>query len=517
MSTPPREPHLSPQEALAETDAGGLPEPELSPDQVVTGAVRGSVLIMIRTLGGQLIGFIASIAIARLVAPSAFGQFTLAAAIQQAGTAVIFAGLPAGLIQQQRVPSARQQQAVAGFTVLGALLVSATAGVLAFGVMPAMGQRSTTAEVVAIACIALPIFALRVIPMVLLRRRLRYERLLTAELTAQLTFHVAAVPAAFAGFGAYGLAAAVPISALASTIVVSRLQRWDRGYSVDLKVIRDLARFGTGVTAFRLLTLLQEVGLVSLLAALGGQALAGFYGMSRRILGLPYGAVRSLQGVGFPALARLERDELRLRQTAKAITVSATAVGLLLAVLVGAGEPLVTTLFGERWLPTVDIVAASALGLMLFASFGTLVSSLALADGDSRSPVLAVGVQIAVTLIGVVVLVPALDALGAGIALSLGYVAFAAVLFFVRAPATVRRSATAVGRALAVAILAAAAGRLVSAGDGTFWLIAAVAASGATWFGLSYLVNREELARLIGLLRTQLAPGRARRDREVVT
>jgi O-antigen/teichoic acid export membrane protein len=503
-----REPRLSPQEALAEVDAEAIPEPELSPDEVVRGAVRGSVLIMVRTLGGQLVGFLASIAIARLVAPSAFGQFTIAAAIQQAGSTVIFMGLPASLIRQPASPTTTQQQAVAGFTMALASATAGAAALVAFGVLPILGSPSTTAEVIAIACIALPVFSIRVIPMVLLRRRLLYERLLTAEVTAQLTFHFTAVPAAFLGFGAYGLAAAVPISALVSTIVVSRLQPWSRGYSLDLSVIRELAGFGAGVGLFRILTVVQEVGLVSLFAAIGGQALAGFYGMSRRILGLPYGAVRSVQGVGFPALARLQREEARLAQTARATAVSATAVGLLLAILVGAGEPLVATLFGERWAPTVEIITLSSVGLMLFASMGGLISSLALADGDTRSPVIAVLSQIVATIGLAIVTVPSLDEVGVGIAVGGGYTVFTAVLFLTRAPTEVRASSGRVLRAIVVAALAAGAGRVLSVGNDIAGLVEAVAASGGTWLLLAWALTRTELKLIVTLLRTHLGRGR---------
>jgi O-antigen/teichoic acid export membrane protein len=501
----------STEEPLAELDAESLPEPELTPEQVVTGAVRGSVLIMARTLGGQLIGFLASIVIARLVAPAEFGQFFLAAAIQQAGVAVIFLGLPSSLIQQPESPTPRQQHAVAGFTMAFALAGAAIPALLAFAVLPALGERSTTAEVVAISCVALPIFAARVIPMALLRRRLRYERLLTAEITAQVSFHAAAIPAAAAGLGAFGLAAAVPISALTSTIVIARLQPWDRGFSLDLPVIRRMAAFGGGVSAVRLLTSVQEVGLVSVFAGLGGDALAGFYGMSRRILSLPWGAVRSVQSVGFPALARLEEEELRLRHAAKATTISATVVGFLVAALVGGGEPLIATLFGDRWAPTVDIVTLSAAGLVLFASTGGLASSLALAAGDSRTPLVAVIVQIAATLLIAVAAVPSLDAAGAGLAVGGGYVVFTVALLLGDTPVEMRRTVPSVLRALLIAALAAAAGWLLPVENDLLGAVAGVAVSSAAWLLLSSLLMREELKLLVSLMRTHLLGGWASR------
>jgi len=216
-----------------------------------------------------------------------------------------------------------------------------------------------------------------------------------------------------------------------------------------------------------------------------------------------------VQGVGFPALARLQQDEVRFRQTAKATTISATAVGLLLAILVGAGEPLVAVLFGERWLPALEIITLSSAGLMLFASIGGLVSSLALAGGDTRSPVIAVVAQIVATVALAIVTVPSLDEVGAGIAVGGGYAVFSAVLFFTTAPPEVRTSSARVARAILVAALAAGAARLLPAGNDVAGLLATLAVSGVAWLALSWVFTRPELELLVTLLRTHLLPRRS--------
>jgi O-antigen/teichoic acid export membrane protein len=257
------------------------------------------------------------------------------------------------------------------------------------------------------------------------------------------------------------------------------------------------------VATLRSVTLVQEAGLVSLCAAIGGQAIAGFFGLGTRMLGLPYAAVRSVQSVGFPALARVGR-EVRSHQAAKASAASAVAVGLLLAVIIGAADPFISTLLGERWSPTVEILVPSSVGLMLFASAGGLVTSLALADGDSRSPLIAVGLQILVSTALVVATVGTLGATGAGIAVGAGYAVYSIFLLVRRAPAEVRAASGSLVRAMLAAALAAVAGWLTPFDDGLVELAGAVATSGATWLVLSWTLTRAELRLLVGLLRTYL-------------
>ena len=295
-------------------------------------------------------------------------------------------------------------------------------------VLPWLGADATVAKLIAIACLALPILAVRMVPIILLNRDLRFERVAAIDIVSRIALYGFALSAAALGFGVYGLACAIPVSAVVSYLITSRIRGWSRGFSVDMRTMPGLARFGFQVSAYQLLTFGFEVVLIALLAAVGSPALAGFYALSRRVLGLPLKAVSVLQRVGFPAFARLEPGPARTRQMAKATVVSATAMGFALAVVVGSAEPLVSLAFGPRWLPAVNIMTISAVGLLMFTSLGGVIAGRALADGQARVPLIAVLLQIASSVALVFALVPRLGADGAGVAIAFGYVLFSGVL-----------------------------------------------------------------------------------------
>jgi O-antigen/teichoic acid export membrane protein len=459
-----------------------------------------------RFVAGQLIGFLASIGIARLVSPAEFGQFALAAAVQQAGTALMLLGLPASLVRQREAPTPEQEHAVAGFTLALGVACAACAVVIGFVLLPVIGIASTTAKVIAITCSSLPILALRAIPGVTLARLLRFERLVVVDIAARLVFNVAALAGAWIGFGAYGLAAAVPISAIAHVILISRVQPWRPGFSLNSRLIRELAGFGIQVSGFRILMMVQELSLIALLATFGSQALAGFYGMSRRLLGLPYAALTSIQRVGLPALSRIDDDELRARRAAQAAVVTATVMGCVLSLIAGAAQPLISTLLGARWLPSTDIIVIGSAGLLLSVSIGAAVNSYAFARGDARISLLSIVVQITVTTGIVILAVPGLGAPAAGIAVGAGYTLLAATLVAFEAPAPLRSATLTVLRALLVAGLAAGVGQLVRFDDGIAELAAALAATGSTWLALSWLLARSELKLGLNLFRRHVLP-----------
>ncbi len=474
-------------------------------NQVVTAAVRGSALFLTRSFALQFVGLGATIGIARLVTPAEFGAFAIALAVLQAGLFVTNLGFPAAMIRKEEHPTLAEQRAIVGLTlVIGTALALLAAGV-AFVAFPAFGGESEVAELVAIAAIALPLFAARLNSMVIMNRDLRFDRVVIVQAVTQLSFYGLALAGAASGAGAFGLAAAVPLSALVSLVLASALQPWQWGVTLEVRAIRSLAGFGLRVSIFRLAAALYELGVVTIFAAVGSQALAGFYGLSRRILTPAYTVVQALQGVGFPALSRSDHAA-RGFQVAQAIRVAIVGVGLVLAVMVGAAEPLIAILFGERWLPAAEIATLTFAGLLLFASVGTPLVSLALANGDARSPLLATVAQAAVTFSVAGFLIRGPDLVAAGLAMGLGLAAFAILLFLATAPPEVRSLRGVVLRALIIATLAVGAARLLQTGSEVVELIITLAASGGVWLALTVLLMRSELILLIDVTRRYLRP-----------
>ena len=475
--------------------------------QVAAAAVRCSALFLTRSFALQLVGLGATIGIARLVTPSEFGAFAIALAVLQAGLFVTNLGFPAAMIRKEEHPTLDEQRAMVGLTLAIGVGLAAIASAIAFVLLPALGSESEIAELIAVATVALPLFAARLNSMVVMNRELRFDRIVIVQALTQLSFYGFALAGAAVGAGAFGLAAAVPLSAVVSLVLASVLQPWQWGITLDFRAIRTLAGFGLQVSVYRLAAALYELGVVTIFAAVGSQALAGFYGLSRRILTPAYTVVQTLQGVGFSALARADEAERGLR-TAQAIRVAVVGVSLVTAVVIGAAEPLISILFGERWLPAAEIATLTAAGLLLFASVGTPLSALALANGDARTPLLATVAQAAFTFSLAVILIPGSDLFAAGLAMGVGLAAFAFLLFVATAPPEVRSLRGLLLRALVIAAVAAGAARLLQGGSELAELVITLAVSGTVWITLTALLMRAELTLLIEVIRRHVLPSR---------
>jgi lipopolysaccharide exporter len=471
---------------------------EQEQEPLAATAARGVGILVSRTLLLQLLTVGVTLVLARLLSPADYGLFALAAAIQSVAQVTSGAGLSAALIRQPEDPSPHQQRAVTGFLLVTGLAFAVFTAAAALTALPAAGVHGTALGVIAVTAVAVPIYALRAVPMVLLERHLRFGRVAIVETAETLAFNAFALAGALAGLGAYSLAGGVPAAAAAGLLTVRTLHRPGTGLSFDLREVRALANFGLRASALQALILIRGLGLVTLVTAIAGTSTTGFYAMATRLFALPTALASAIQRVSFPALSRSPHE--RAGRGARAAALSAVLASLPLALLAGTSH-----LLGDRWLPTVDIVLTSSPGVLLAASAIPAMVGLALSQGRPGGPIAAViGSAIAM---GAVCLaaVPSLDAAGVGIATTVSAVVNAALLAL-HTERDMRAAAPSVAKALAIGALAAAAGYLAPLPETVPGLLARIALTAAVWAGLGLWLMRSDLRDAVRIARPMLPP-----------
>ncbi len=464
-------------------------------------AARGVGILVSRTLLLQVLTVGVTLVLARLLSPADYGLFAVATAIQGVAQVASGAGLSAALIRQAEDPTRRQQRAVSGFLFATGTTFALAMLAIAFGALPAVGVHGHSIDVIAATTLAVPLYALRAVPMVLLERHLKFGRVALVETAETLSFNAFALVGALAGLGAFSLAGAVPAAAAAGLICAALLTRPGAGLSFDLEAVRSLAHFGLRASLLQLLTLARGLGFVTLITAIGGTTTAGFYAMASRLFSLPTAIASAMQRVSFPALARSAAE--RPRRAGRAAALSATLASLPLALLAGSSHALVTVVLGERWLPTVDLVLTSSPGVLLAASAIPAMVSLALSEGRPGVPVAAVLCSAPALAIVAILAVPSLGTTGVGLAMSASALVSLVVLGL-RAEPEIRAAASPLIRALAVGSLAAAAGYLAPFGDDLAGLVGKLALVGCIWTALATLTMRAELRAALRIAKPML-------------
>lgn len=478
-------------------------EPAQTPSAELLGvtAARGVGLLVGRTLGLQLLTAGVTIVLARLLTPADYGLFAIALAVQLVGQRTAELGLPAALIRLDEEPSRELQAAVLGMMLV---VSSAIAGILlliALVVVPAATSANKVLEVIAVTIIAMPFYAVRAIPIALMERAMKFGHVALVETAETMVFNAFALGAALAGLGAFSLAGAVPVGALAGLTTCVWLQTFPHKPSFNLARVRPLVGFGARVSVLQGVYLLKELGFVMILSAVGSPSVTGYYAMAKRLFSFPIAVASSVGRVALPALSR-DSDQ-RATRARRITALTALVTSLPLALVAGAAQPLIHLLIGDTWLPTTDIVVIGSLGMLLIASILSTISSYELAKGRANVPIASAIVESLVLFASTLALVSSFSETGVGIALTLSAISGAIVLAAKTNP-DVQRSVPSVLRTMAIAALATGAAQLLNVSNSFGGLLAALGVVTAIWVALEAAFCRHELREVLALVRPML-------------
>jgi PST family polysaccharide transporter len=482
--------------------------PAATEEPLGTIAARGVGVLVGRMIGLQLLTAGVTVALAHILDPDDYGIFAVAQAAQILGLRFSEMGIAGAMLRRPQEPTEAEQKALLTFFLSIGLLICTVVFLVAFAVLPWSGLEEDGAQVVAVCLLAIPIYACRSVPMMLLERKLSFGRVALVETGETLAFNAFALAAALAGLGAFSLAGAIPAAALVGTLVAWRIQPFARGLTRHLAPVRPLIRFGIGLTTLQVVNLGGALAFVSALTAAGGASLAGFYALAQRLFAFPSALTSALLRVSYPALSRGAAVE-RIRRAGRAAVLASVVVGLPLALLAGAADPLINVLFGDEWLPVADLVVLGSAAMMLIAAAAVPMTSLFLAEGRPAPPVFGALLQ-NVVLVGGALSIARLTSTEVGALMAIAAALNVGLLAYRTEPG-VRRALLTVLLALALSGIAAAAGRALGAGDDWAGLILSAGLTGAVWLALTALFMREparDIWRLARPYLTRLRPSR---------
>jgi O-antigen/teichoic acid export membrane protein len=376
---PPTAPAANPPIGIArplywETDRAYRPLPAaggardgyvaLTDSDIAASASRGALASVTRGSAGLVVQAVSSLVVAHFVLPRGYGIFGLGLTIVGALRFVGDLGITFRLEALRRTSDEAVSQSFAvGIIIaaIGGLLVSAI-----WQLLPVVQSGPPGSRLVA------PIFALSLLISVptrpataLLSRQLRFHAVANSLLFSTLALFVVQVPLLLAGFGMWAMVTAYVVGSIVQVVylwvAVRGLPRPALHRPV-WPVIRESASYQGPLIAMAAVGTIVPLIVSWLLGARG----VGYLAWST-ILATPITAIIiTLQGVAYPALARMLRDDGSKYGEATNVALltfavlAATAAGA----LIGLVSPVIHLVFGDRWLPAAGAVRLALLGVI---------------------------------------------------------------------------------------------------------------------------------------------------------
>lgn len=344
-----------------------MPEPS-----VERRAARMSAISVGRQLLNLPLGLLSAVILARLFAPADFGRFGILVFLTTLPLLAGDLGLTQAFIRQRDEPDVAALRSAASLQVWIAVLALPVILVLATRAIAAPLSHSAPMIALLYAPTLGAGWALRA--NVRVARGLDFARLSALDIVQQIIYVLLLFALGRAGLGTLGLvvtAAATQVGRLAVLVWWYPLRPALRPRLAPLKgtIVSGLPLHLSGIVSG------FHAGMVNWLGTpLFGPAAVGFLRWAVEITSKA--GITLAQGVGrvvFPTVALLQGDPARVgRVVARACRYNLLVVGVPLALLAGLAQPVISAVFGGRWVPAVTPLQVYAVHMTL----GALVISL---------------------------------------------------------------------------------------------------------------------------------------------
>ena len=319
-------------------------------------AINGVMWSATQTWGVRVISFLVMIALARLVAPEAFGLVAYATVFMAFAQIFVDQGFSDAIVQ---FPQLSREHLDTAFWV-GALIGGFLSIVSVF-VSDAIASFFREPQLVPVIKWLAPIFflsAMSSVQQAILRRDLAFKSLTIRSLAANLVSGVVAVIMAFKGYGVWSLVAKLLVSAFVNMVMLWQVSDWRPSFRLSIKRFKELFLFGINILGGNFVDFLSVHSDHFLVGYFLGSVALGYYTLAYNLLIVTTDLLISVpNAVAFPLLSNLQGDSAGVNRAFGQVILlqSMVAFPIFLGIAALSSE-LIIQLYGIAWTASIPVL-----------------------------------------------------------------------------------------------------------------------------------------------------------------
>ncbi len=318
--------------------------------------------VLIDKMGGSVANFIVTIILARLLTPEDFGLVAMVMVFFELSSSFIQSGIGFALIREKTITDVDKSTAfifnfLTALVFYGILFLAAPA-IAAFFAQPVL------TNIVRVMGLNLIIGSLAIVQHAELTHRIDFKTQTKVRIVGVLVSGACAVGMAFAGFGVWSLIARIGIMELSTTVLFWMVNPWKIALYFSKKSFRKLFGFGSVILAEALIDKFFRQLVQLLIGKYFSAATLGFFTQANTFCNMAAtNFLQTIQRVTYPVLAKLQDDRNKLKDGYRRLISMSSFVIIPVMVLMGViAEPLLMTVVGEKWLPSVPFLQLLCIG-----------------------------------------------------------------------------------------------------------------------------------------------------------
>ncbi|MFI3163492.1 MAG: lipopolysaccharide biosynthesis protein [Bacillota bacterium] len=307
-------------------------------------------------VGAQLIQFIVSIVLARILAPDDYGVIALITVFTQIAAVFVQSGFGTALLRKFEVDEL-DYNSVFWVTFSISLIAYAILFVSAPYIAVFYDSEMLT-SVLRVLSVNIILGSVNSVQNVKLRREMRFKTVFTNTITATIISGIVGITMAVMGYGVWALVGQQFTSTITVTIVMLFTVRWYPKLQFSITRIKTMFSFGWKMLCSSLLDTVYN-NIYSLIIGLKYSTTdLAYWNKAKQFPSLMVDNINgSLGAVMLPVMAQQQNDIPELRKTVRhTLTLS---MYIVVPMMVGLGilaEPIITLVLTEKWLPAVPFM-----------------------------------------------------------------------------------------------------------------------------------------------------------------
>ncbi len=329
-------------------------------------AVYSVIWKLSERFGIQIISFVVTIILSRILLPSDFGAIAMFLVVTAISDTIIEGGLASSLIRTEKIGN-KDLSTVFWFNIVISILLYG----LIFIVSPFISSfynMPILTSLIRVYSIVIIINSFVVVQKALLEKELKFKTIFKIQLPSVILGGVSGVYFAYQGYGVWSLVYYKIIQVFVFSLQHWFYSNWKPSFLFDKIKFKYHFKYGYKLTLSSLLdTIFQNIYSI-VIGKFFSSVQLGYYDRANTLKKAPIGNLSAaLNAVTFPLFSKIANEKEKLREGYKRIMkIVIFILAPFLSLLIVVAEPLIEFLLTDKWLPAVPYFRVLVLSGILY-------------------------------------------------------------------------------------------------------------------------------------------------------
>lgn len=301
----------------------------------------------------QGVQFIIQIILARLLLPEDFGLIGMITVVIAVSNSIIDSGFANALIREKDV-NQKDYSTVFYFNLITSFVIYVGIYFLAPTISRFFAEEILI-KILRVLALTLIINSFGLVQRTMLTKKINFKTQTKISVIASVSSGIVGVIAAFMGYGIWSLVIRTLFMSLVQSILLCMCNKWIPSLEFDINSFKKFFKFGWKLLVSGLIDTLYK-NVYYLIIGKGFSALElGYYTNASKLKDTATQSITlAIQKVSYPVLSKINSEDGELKYSYKKILKNAAFI--IFPVIIGlasVSDPLVKSLFGAKWIPSI--------------------------------------------------------------------------------------------------------------------------------------------------------------------